>query len=392
VLDLVHSTRGCTRADLTRAIGLNRSTVATIVGELARMELVVVAEPGETSKRVGRPSSLVLPSDRIIAIAVNPEVDVITVAFVAMGGRVLRTFRFATERVPTARDTVNTVQALLGGLHDELDAHHEVVGIGVAVPGLVDARTGVVRLAPHLDWADEPLVDMLTEATGLPAWAANDATCGIVAEGRFGADAGVADVVYFNGGASGIGGGAILGGRLLSGRGGFSGELGHTLVNSAGVRCHCGSIGCLETEVQRSDLLNAVGLRDSQTDQLAERLTETYADDPHVRGIVDRQLAYLGVAIRNAVNAFNPEVVLLGGFLTSLFAVGEEALARDVAASALPGPAQDVRIVASQLGRENLLVGAAELVLQTVIHDPPAAFKKIADSRLPEPSATPAAV
>ncbi|MFF2370935.1 ROK family protein [Agromyces sp. NPDC058110] len=369
VLSLVHANRSMTRADLTHATGLNRSTVATIVTELESLDLVTVSQPVDT-KRVGRPSTVIGPSPRHIAVAVHPDKDAIAIGVVAMGGRVLREFRFDVEHAPSAVQTVNTLHALVRGL--ELSDGGTVLGIGIAVPGLVGASDGVVRVAPHLDWHDEPLVDMVAAATGLPTWAANDATCAVVAEGQFGEGVDEENVVYLNGGAGGIGGGVIVGGQLLSGENGYSGELGHMLVNSDGAECHCGAVGCLETEVNRDDLLGAVGLGDTEAGLLAERLREAYGTDDGVTALVDRQLAYLGVALRNLVNVFNPAVIVLGGFLGTLRNATGGRLQEGVERSALAGPASEVRIVSSSL-EENVLIGAGELVFRTVLRDPTSA-------------------
>ncbi|TQJ30707.1 ROK family transcriptional regulator [Microbacterium sp. SLBN-146] len=384
VLSLVHANRSITRAEITHATGLNRSTVATIVAELESLELVTVSQPVDT-KRVGRPSTIVGPSERHIAVALNPDTDAITIGVVAMGGRVLREFRFDMEQSPSATQTVSTLKALLRGL--ELSHRGSVLGIGIAVPGLVGARDGIVRVAPHLDWRDEPLVEMVVTATGIPAWAANDATCGVVAEGQFGEGAGEENVVYLNGGSGGIGGGAIVGGQLLTGQGGFSGELGHTLVNSDGLRCHCGAVGCLETEVNRNDLLAAVGLETATNAQLEDRLRTLYLTDPNVTAVVDRQLEFLGIALRNFVNTFNPGIVVLGGFLASVRNATGGALQEAVEHSALPGPASEVRIVSSTL-EDNLLIGAGELVFQAVLRDPTSvAVHDQSNERRPEPLA-----
>lgn len=366
VLSLLHANRSMTRADLTHATGLNRSTVATIVTELASLQLVTVSQPLDT-KRVGRPSTVIRPSPRHIAVAVYPDIDAIAIGVVAMGGEVLREFRFDVERAPTAVHTVNTLQALLRGL--ELSDGGTVLGIGIGVPGLVGARDGVVRIAPHLDWYDEPLVDMVATATGLPAWAANDATCAVVAEGRFGEGVDQDNLVYLNGGAGGIGGGVIVGGQLLSGANGYSGELGHMLVNSDGTQCHCGAVGCLETEVNRDDLLRVVGLTGAEAGLLEQRLRDAYGTDPVVTAAVDRQLTFLGVALRNIVNIFNPGAIVLGGFLAAVRNVTQDRLQEAVERAAVAGPSSDVRIVSSSLD-DNVLIGAGELVFQTILRDP----------------------
>ena len=125
---------------------------------------------------------------------------------------------------------VRLASAAIAGLLSGRETALRVVGIGVAVPGQVRVSDGTVREATHMGWAEEPLGRMLSEATTLPAWAANAANLAMRAESVFGAGKGVDDFVYFIGGASGIGGGAVTGGRLLSGAAGYAG-------NSATVSC-----------------------------------------------------------------------------------------------------------------------------------------------------------
>ncbi len=193
-------------------------------------------------------------------------------------------------------------------MRGELAAKSHVAGIGLAVPGPVRAD-GVVTLAPHLDWHDEPVGSALGAATGYPVLAANDASLGAIAESVRGAGRGVQNVVYLNGGASGIGGGVIADGALLTGRSGYAGEIGHTLVRSDGLLCHCGATGCLETEVTRAELLDVLGLED---DQGLEEALLARSGEPEVAAAVARQLGYLGRALANVVNVFNPELIVLG--------------------------------------------------------------------------------
>jgi len=371
VLGIVHSEGSASRAELTRRTGLNRSTVAALVGELVQLGLVLETEPDSTNQ-VGRPSLVIVPSDRLVAISVYPELDAVTIGLVALGHRVLRTVRYDNVRVPSAREVVNIVAAIVAGMRGELDERFRVAGIGVAVPGLVGVSDGVVSLAPHLDWHNEPLADMLHEATGYPVWAANDATAGAIAESRFGSGRDVDDLIYLNGGASGIGGGVVSSGILLGGASGFAGELGHTLVNTVGEACHCGATGCLETEVRRAPLLDALGLAPGQAALLDERLREAWAAGPsaELAELVERQLGFLAVALGGFTNLFNPQLIVLGGFLGSLLEVSGDRLITDVRSRAIIGSRDTVQISRSTFGADLLMIGAAELALAEVLADP----------------------
>jgi predicted NBD/HSP70 family sugar kinase len=401
LLRLVHRTTGISRSQLTRQTGLNRSTIAALVGELAERELVIEVDP-DSRNQVGRPSPIVRPGPRALGIAINPEIDAITVGIVGLGGVVHRRIRSVIDHVPTAAEAVEISAALIDGLRDEFDLAHRAVGIGVAVPGLVRSHDGLVRLAPHLKWVDEPLAEMLEDATGFSVVAANDARLGTLAESIFGAGRDLTDVVYLNGGASGIGGGAIVNGAPLRGISGYAGEFGHTLVRSGGIVCHCGAVGCLETEVRRANLLSVVGLTDVDAEDLEATLlsvsktavavddaaatnddaadtsssddpalaTSPHSPDPVVVAEVERQLDTLAITLRNAVNTLNPQLIVLGGFLGALYAVDPERLDRAVAAQSLPSARDSVRIVRAELGTNLLMIGAAELAFEALLADP----------------------
>lgn len=367
VLTLVHRTAVLARSDITRITRLNRSTVSALVGELVERKLVVETDP-DPRRQVGRPSSGVEPHPAPVAIAINPEIDAVTIGVVGLGGKVLKRIRFETEAPPTVRETVRISAAIIEGMRSELEASHRVVGIGIAVPGLVRTSDGVVRLAPHLKWEDQPLAALMSDATGYAVSAANDASLGISAERIFGAGRGVTDLVYLNGGASGIGGGIIAGGVTLRGAAGYAGEFGHTLVNSAGPKDVVGLAGSLETEVNRAALLAAVGLATADAERLETVLLESTS--PAVAAEVRRQLSFLSVALGNAVNLLNPQLVILGGFLASLDAADPGYLQGLVEASSLHVNYEGLNIRRAELGSNLLMIGAAELAFQGLLADP----------------------
>lgn len=373
VLGMVHRGGPVARSALTQATGLNRSTIGALVGELVELGLVLEREP-EISNRVGRPSPVVAADGRVVALAVNPEVDAVTVGVVGLDARVHRRVRYPTGHVPTAQEAAAIASAVIDGLRPDLATASRVVGVGVAVPGLVREDDGVVRLAPHLEWAEEPFAAELAAATGYPVLAANDAHLGANAERLFGAGTGAADLVYLNGGASGIGAGVIVGGAPMTGISGYAGELGHTLVNSSGVRCHCGAIGCLETEVSQRALLRVLGRASADPDELEQALrAAVQAGDTSVVAEVERQLGFLATALRTATNVFDPERIVLGGFLGALHELAPERLPGLVAAQALAASAETLTITRAALGSDILLIGAAELAFGPLLASPFAA-------------------
>lgn len=367
VLGLLHRRGALSRAQLTKETGLNRSTTGALVAELAELGLAYETEPAAAG-RAGRPSPLVHPNEKVAALAINPDVDAITVGLVGLGGHVHRRIRYEASGRPSVADTINISRAIVEGMQADVDAMDRITGVGLAVPGLVRSMDGRILVAPHLQWTDEPLAASLEQAFKLPVRAGNDAALGSLAESIYGAAVGVSDVLYLNGSASGIGGGVMTGGRPLRGAAGFAGELGHTLVKSDGGTCHCGRLGCLDAEVRLERLLAPLGLERADQDEL-ERAVAAHPS-PELQREVEHQLDLLAVALTNFVNIFNPEMIVLGGFLGTIFSQDPQRLVSAVAAGTIGGLGTEVRIERAVLGSELLLVGAAELAFSRLLADP----------------------
>ena len=362
VLTLVHRHRALSRAELTRSTGLSRSTTKDLVEELVARGLVDET-PASSVSQVGRPSAIVRPGDRVLAVTVTPEVDAVTVGVVAMGGAVLDMVRCPTERVPTAADTVAIAAEAVNRIRRGLQKGQTLTAVGVAVPGLVHGRESAVQLAPNLDWHDVEIGQMLSAAMELPVYAANDANVGAIAEHLFGNHLDADHLIYVNGGPSGIGAGFVVAGGLLEGVAGYAGELGHTYVGGREM-CHCGSVGCLETEVTQPPLVRLLAQLDSMPGGTQSCPSSAESE------VLDRQARALGIALGNAINMLNPRLIVLGGFLRIFPACAAAVLRAELARRSMGAPRDLVRVVPATLGADTLVIGAAELAFAPVLTDP----------------------
>lgn len=365
ILRLVHRQGRLSRAQITARTGLNRSTVAELVGVLARDGLVEEGEPNPT-RRVGRPSPSVSPSASVVAIAVNPEVDAIEVSAVTLGGRVLRRVRSLVESIPSPDQTVDIVEEIVQQWRARELATARIAGMGVAIPGLVDERDGVVRLAPHLAWQDVNIGGELAQRLGLPVTVGNDARFGALAEWLFGAARGHEHVLYLNGGASGIGGSLILHDLPISGAQGYAGEWGKNVVTADRTLLRT-SEGILESEVNRARLVRLVGLL-APSDQELERALLAHREQSAAE--VERQQRILASALGGAINALNPSIVVLGGFLSILYHANPAGLTEFIARSALRESVAEVALRAAALEDDRFHIGAAEAVFTPLFSDP----------------------
>jgi len=228
-------------------------------------------------------------------------------------------------RLPTpkgAHSIIDTLARLAGDL-----APYDTLGIGV--PGLV-TRTGVLRAAPNLvDIRDFAVGPLLSERLGHQVFVDNDATCAMAAEWRLGAARGAADVVIVTLG-TGIGGGIVAGNRLQRGAHGFTGEIGHILVDPDGPPCPCGRNGCWERFASGSGLARlareaAVGKRLRHVVELAggeadqvrgEHVQDAaLAGDPEAHAVIDAFGKWVAIGLVNLTNILDPELFVLGGGL-----------------------------------------------------------------------------
>ncbi|MFB3978850.1 ROK family transcriptional regulator [Microbacterium proteolyticum] len=368
VLRTVHREGPRSRAALTEATGLNRSTIADLVAELVGDGLVLERAPDPVG-RVGRPSPTVAPDPRVVAIAVNPEVDALDIGALALDGTLVARDRVPQTRLLTPERTAELVGERVAAWRRGTLRGRRLVGVGVAVPGPVRGTDGLVRTAPHLEWTDAAIGDLIASATGLPTRVGNDAALGALAEHLFGAARGAHDLVYLNGGASGIGGAVIVGGVLLGGAGGYAGEFGRNRPGILAPADRRSTDGVLEDEVSRARLLAVLGLDEADDAILDEALRTSSA--PSVRDETERQRRILATALANAANVLNPAVVVLGGFLATVAALDMDALDAAVRAQTMPACAEDLRLRVAGLGENRLLVGAAEAVFEAELFPSP---------------------
>ena len=368
LLRILHLNGSMSRADLTRLTKLNRSTVGALTTELAQAGLVRERSP--VGRGVGRPSIVVEPnSEGVFALAFDLRVERTVAAVVGLGGVVLGRWEVRHGRRETTPTEVLREVELLASEHlVEAPAGALCLGVGVSVPGVVRHADGLVRFAPNMGWIDVPVALLLGEllSTSLPIIVGNDANLGAISEHVRGAAAGSSNVIFLSG-EVGVGGGIILGGRLMVGAGGYGGEVGHMVVNPSGRSCRCGRRGCWETEIGEDAVLKALGgTRHDDVDTLLASLASRGAGDaPDLR----RVARWLGIGLANLVNIFNPEVVVFGGLLRKILPLVQEHLGEQFD-TALVAPREQVRLALPALGRDSALLGAAESIFAQLLDDP----------------------
>lgn len=389
LLRYVHVHGATSRAELTTALGLNRSTIGALAADLTAAGLVTEGAPRETG-RAGRPSPVLRPDPGVYAFALTVEVDRLRAARVGLGGVVLD--RRESDRPPgqTAEETAPVLTAFVKEMGDAAPRGSAYAGGGVAVCGMVRREDGVVRLAPNTGWMDEPLGEVLSAELGRdrPVAVGNVADVSALAEHIRGVAVGCDNLIYLYGDV-GVGAGIIAGGRPVTGHGGYGGEVGHMVVNPSGRPCSCGSRGCWETEIGEAALLRAAGWGDPaglavaaarrtalQRRRLSGHEAVLAVVEPAARGDANAKAAvrqvgdWLGFGVANLVNIFNPEMVIFGGTLRDVYLASAAQVRSRLNSMALPACREHVRLRTPTLGDDAALIGAAELVFEHLLADP----------------------
>lgn len=307
-----------------------------------------------------------------IAVGVDVGGTKLAAGVVRADGAVLRRLRRQTP----ATDPEAIVAAIVAAVF-ELSDGVPGVPVGVGAAGLIDPH-GTVRYAPNIAWSDFPLRARLVDALDGPVTVDNDANTAAWAEHRCGAGRGGGENLVMLTIGTGVGGGMVLGGRLLRGSSGLGAELGHMIVCEGGPLCSCGNRGCLEslasgTAIGRYATERRAGGALLERSPLATgpvRLTGKVVTAAAEQGdsdaleILEQAGFWIGVGIASLVNALDPDVVVVGG---GAMRAGELLLAtaREAAAARIVGVAQRTPppIVAGALGDDGGLVGAALLAL-----------------------------
>ena len=260
---------------------------------------------------------------------------------------------------------------------DECDLDlKEIKTIGIGAPGAVDSESGKVIFAPNLGWNDVPLKKELEKLLERPVFLEND--CNVCTLGVYEVElkAKPRDVVgIFLG--TGIGGGLILEGKLYSGFNRTAGEIGHMVLEVSGPKCGCGNKGCFEALASRTAIFRKIkeAVKEGQKTLLTEMLGPELEDlrsgdlrkaikrgDKFVEHIVEEAAEYTGIAVSNLINILNPEVVVIGGGLMEQ--LEDEMLAIIVETAmdyAMPGTTKGIEIIATRLGDDAGITGAAVL-------------------------------
>lgn len=381
VIDLLKKEEHLSRANISSITGLNRSTVSSIVDELIAEGWI--RETNYQTSNVGRPG-LILEMDPEGGFTVGLEigVDFIQVVTVDFMAKVIFQKRIQTD---PSEGQIKIQEKAFALVHEALEKGKEVchraLGIGIAVPGLVDTHEGVLKMAPNLHWNDVPIRLIWTQQFGLPVIVENEANAGALGEYFFGSARGIDNFIYIAAGF-GLGSGIIIDGKLLKGNKGFASEVGHMTFDPNGELCNCGKHGCYEMFIGPRAVMKQVRkrikeeggektilhLKDGDADGFGyDRVVDAARQgDPIALEALKDVGEKLGIVVANLVNVFNPKMVVLGGALNYARDFIQPVVAQVVKENALQLCQDDLVITNSQLDQQSSVMGVSGLIMENI--------------------------
>jgi predicted NBD/HSP70 family sugar kinase len=361
---------GLSRADLAEALGLTKSTVSLLVRELVEQGWIVEREMVVTGSLGRRPTPLHINPERLVLLGADVGIDNIRVVATSLTGRIIASTIIEYGNTSDPRACIAAlaqgfirVSKLVG------NDSREVAGIGVGLPGGVDEVAGVLHFAPNLGWRNLEVSSLLTqflqgtELEGLPLFLQNEADVAALGEFEFADQMGSDPLVYVSI-SHGVGAGVIVNDRLLTGRRGFAGEVGHTILELNGPLCSCGRRGCAEALIGFKALM-----RESQTKPsndasagLREMRARVVQRDSIAVDVAEKAGRYLGVLLQNLWVAYDPVRIVLGGTALELgdafLQPAMQTLKNYATAAQLIPPVVQI----SRFGENAVAVGASALV------------------------------
>lgn len=319
ILEHVRRKPGLTRADIATQAQLTKATVGAAVQSLIKRGWLREGELQKSSG--GRPGrALHLNEQHYLMLGAEIGVHGLRLVACSLSGQILESLH---ERLPptTPEATADLLAKLLSTLmRSSKLSQYTPLGVGVALPGPVAPGDPVVRLAPNLGWRDVRFLDLLRASTSSPEgiWLMdNEAKSAAFGELYFRTGQIPDSLIYVSAG-TGIGSGMVEGSHpplVARGVQGLAGEIGHTVLQPGGMRCHCGNLGCAETLVSGWSIRAALGVAEDQ--DLIEALLPRI-NDSDVQNTLRQAGEALGILLLNLHHTQNPSEIVLGGSLTQL--------------------------------------------------------------------------
>lgn len=358
VISLLRRNGKMSRTDLVHAVGVKPSTITSIIQELIKEGLVVEVGVGPSTTVGRRPILLSLNHNYGQTLGAYVQSRCVVTGYLTLDGRLSKT----SEAKYRPGSSPKTVLTALKKAASCLPAPSRLLGVGISVAGFVQSANNGVIYSPSMDWHEVDLSALFRQTFDAPVYLANDVNALAVGERWYGAGRHFQNFICVSVG-EGIGAGIYLDSSLYEGANGGAGEVGHTCVQLYGPQCRCGEYGCLETLSSDSFLAREAKRHDLPADP-EDLIERALAGDTTARDIFKQMGTHLGVGIKNLVNLFNPEAIIVGGDRINALGLFGEAMEEMLLKHSFSRISEHLKILPAKLGKAGWVIGAGTLPLR----------------------------
>lgn len=389
ILNQIRTSGPISRAQIAKDTKLTPPTVSSIVKELIEQGLVKESNLG-TSQGGRKPTMLVINSKEFYIIGIDAGPKEMEMILSDLSGQIIYETSYP---ITTSISEVEFMNMLKKGIEEFLETYahlqKKVIGIGVAMHGVIDVESGTSLFAPNMNLRNIPIKQELEDTFSYVVKVENDARAMALGEAWFGDSETSKSMMAVNMGR-GIGAGMVIDGKLYHGEYDTAGEIGHMTLDIHGKKCQCGNHGCLQTVASGPAIAEKVKesvesgeksiITDMADDDISringELVYQAALENDYVcRTILEETGVYIGVGLTNLIHVMNPGKIVIGGGVAKAEKFILSPIKTTIAEKALTKKAKQTQVVISDLGERATSLGAVSLLL-VELFDPQVATTK----------------
>ncbi|WHH56871.1 ROK family transcriptional regulator [Petroclostridium sp. X23] len=382
ILNTVREKGPVSRAEIAKMTGLTPATVTNITAELISYNLILEAERGESSG--GRkPVMLRINSNGYCVVGVYIGSKGVKIIVANLNSEPIYQESLIIDGIVESDIVLKNITEIVSNWMSR-NKDKKILGMGVGVHGLVKSREGISIYAPNLGWENVPVKQILEDALDIPVFVDNDVRTMTLGESWFGRAKNISNFVFIYVGY-GIGGSIVIDNQLYRGASEGAGEVGHTTIDMNGPKCSCGNCGCLQTMASEQAMMRKIKdvLENGEATIISDWISGDLCsispeiiykaalhNDPVALRVIKETAVYLGVAVANLINTFNPSLVIINGRIAALGETVMKCIQEEVGWRSMKYLQSSTNIIFSTLNQSAVLKGTVALVMSEIFEDP----------------------
>lgn len=382
IINLIRKNPGIYCAQIARLTGLSIPAVMNITDQFVAQK--IVRKVGKIEIRKGKhPEAFEFVSDAFYLIGVDVGTTNITAALLNLDAQIIYKYCIRTSQIRTPDEIFSQINEVIDNVYQySLFYHYQLMGIGIGLAGIIDAKNKRVVFSPAFGWHNISIVDYLNPPKDIPYVVENVTKAMALAEQWFGKAREVDNMFCVNLGY-GIGSALLIDGRIYVGDNSASGELGHMVIDENGPQCDCGNFGCLEALASANAIAKAAQaqlsfhpesslcavMAQKKTLEAKDVFDAAKQEDAFSLSLVDLAAHYIGMALANTVNLMDINLIILEGGMAQAGPFFRDKIKQHLRSHVIHFTEGKVHITISDLGSNAVCIGSATILLKEFIEN-----------------------